>query len=261
MSFYFFRWTETRITESFWLKIVPMDDWFVRKTQSGGSLLERHTIVNDYCSWFCLPESQSLILCSAQFLPNKRHLDHVSDGCDSAFSWELWSRHWVLLHLDFPRKGWGVWRRWSVVPPCCVFLLQGVRSPGWIGCWRNNSCETQTLSDRKELKRAPSIQVQFSFHHSVLELLENKSNNFGILAYSNLVLLFPSWMYRSLSVSEKYLVLLCSRTLSAISALSCPNEMLHQIVGLLDHNDAPTLWPFWRSLLQEILLCVMNKQE
>ena len=37
------------------------------------------------------------------------------------------------------------------------------------------------------------------------------------------------------------LVLLCSRTLSAISALLCPNELLHQIVVLLDHNDTPIL--------------------
>ena len=54
------------------------------------------------------------------------------------------------------------------------------------------------------------------------------------------------------------LVLLCPRNLSAISALSCPNELLHQIVVLLGHNGAPILWPFWRSLLKEILLCTMN---
>ena len=30
-------------------------------------------------------------------------------------------------------------------------------------------------------------------------------------------------------------------TLSEISALSCPNEVLHQIVVLLEHNDAPIL--------------------
>ena len=38
--------------------------------------------------------------------PNTRHLDHVSNCYDRALSWALWSHHWVLLHLDLPRKGW-----------------------------------------------------------------------------------------------------------------------------------------------------------
>ena len=39
-------------------------------------------------------------------------------------------------------------------------------------------CETQTLSNRKELKCAPSIQTQLCFTQSVLEALESKSKNF-----------------------------------------------------------------------------------
>ena len=57
------------------------------------------------------------------------------------------------------------------------------------------------------------------------------------------------------------LVLLCPRTLSAILALSCPSELRRQIVVLLGQNGAPILWPFLRSLLKEILLCTMNRQE
>ena len=37
------------------------------------------------------------------------------------------------------------------------------------------------------------------------------------------------------------LVLPCPRTLSAISALSCLNELLHQIVVLLGSDGAPIL--------------------
>ena len=59
-----------------------------------------------------------------------------------------------------------------------VFLLQSVLSQGWIGCWKNNPCETQTVSNRKEFNCAPSIQEQLLFHQSVLELLESKPNNF-----------------------------------------------------------------------------------
>ena len=90
-----------------------------------------------------LPELHSLILCLGQFYPIDGVLIMFSNCCDDALSWEFFSHHWVLLHLDFHRKGWEVWIRWFVVPTCFVFLLQRVHSPGWSLCWRNNSCETK----------------------------------------------------------------------------------------------------------------------
>ena len=60
----------------------------------------------------------------------------------------------------FAAKGLKVWRRWSVVIPCFVFLLQWARSQGWSWCWRNKLCGTQTLSKRKEFKRFPPTQAQ-----------------------------------------------------------------------------------------------------
>ena len=61
--------------------------------------------------------------------------------------------------------------------------------------------------------------------------------------YSNLVLLLPSWCVEP-KLFLRNLVLLCPRTPSAISALSCPNELLLQIVILLDDHDAAIVEPF-----------------
>ena len=124
-----------------------------------------------------------------------------------------------------------------------------------------DACETQTLSNRQEFKRASSIQAQMLFHQSVPELLENQSRNV--------------WNPRNTRTSSCYflhgcveanmflrnLVLLCPWSVSAISALSCPDELLHQTVVILGYHGAPVFWPFWRSPLKEILLCTMRRQE
>ena len=88
--------------------------------------------------------------------------------------------------------------------------------------------ETQTLSNRKELKCAPSIQAQLLFQ-SVLELLDSKPKDFfGIVAILE-HRLAASFMDESKPpLLLRNLVLLVSRTPSAVSSLSCPNEPLHQ---------------------------------
>ena len=126
-----------------------------------------------------------------------------------------------------------MWRRWSVVLPCFVFLLQWVRSQGWIGGWKNNPCETQARSNREEPICTPSTQVQLLFHQSVLELFENKSRNFWNPpnTRSSSYCFFHGRVEARLFMRN--LVLLCSRSLSAISALSCPSESLRQIESFI----------------------------
>ena len=102
----------------------------------------RHMIVYDCCTWRPLPKSQSLFFffCKKQWFviisPNKRHLDHVSNCSALKSSLDSSSSGFP------PRKGRVVWRRWSVVLLCHLFLLKWVRSQGHVGCWKNNPCGT-----------------------------------------------------------------------------------------------------------------------
>ena len=110
-----------------------------------------------------------------------------------------------------------------------------------IGRWKNNHCEKYTPSNCKESERDPSTPGQLSLHQSVLELLGSKPRNF--------------WNPHSTRTSSccfleeqveanlclKNLVLPVLRTLSALPALSRPNETLRQVVFHLDLNDAPLL--------------------
>ena len=157
-------------------------------------------------------------LCSGIFTTpkkKKRHPDFVSNLCECALSQDC-----------------------KVITACffiCLSSFHALFSPpamsplsrlDWM--LKEQPCETQTLSNRKELKCAPS-QAQLFFHQSVLEALESKSKNF--------------WNPRNTRTSSccflhgrvevyiflRSLVLLCLRTLSAVSALSRPNELLHQI--------------------------------
>ena len=160
-----------------------------------------------------------------------------------AVTWELWSPHWVLLHLDFARKGWEVWRRWSVVPPCFVFLLHWVR-PGWIGCWRNNSCETQTLSNRKELKRAPSIQAQLLSTRVSLNCSKASQGIVWILA-----ILEPRLATSFMDVSKP----ICFWEISWSSVRERSRQFRPYRVQWTDALECRSSWPQWRTNLVTIL--------
>ena len=60
-------------------------------------------------------------------LPYRRHLDHVSNCCDSALSWELCNQHEVLLHRNLSQKGSVVRRRLFAV--LCRFHVHPEISP------------------------------------------------------------------------------------------------------------------------------------
>ena len=93
-----------------------------------------------------------------------------------------------------------------------------------------------------------------------LNCSEVSSGIFGICTVLE-ARLAASLMNRSkANLCLRNLVLPVLRTLSAVPALSCPNESLRQIVFHLDRNDAPILQPFWRPLSAE-LLHTMNWQE
>ena len=64
-----------------------------------------HKTVYDDCMWLRLPEVQSLILCSGLFRLHKRHLDYVSNDCDSALFEKLCNHHGVLLHRNLHQMG------------------------------------------------------------------------------------------------------------------------------------------------------------
>ena len=83
-------------------------------------------------------------------LSNTQHLGGASHCWGNALSLVLDDRHWMLLRLILPQKDWEVWRRLFVFPPCFLFLLQWVLSPGWTWCWKNNLCGIQPLSTCRE---------------------------------------------------------------------------------------------------------------
>ena len=158
------------------------------------------------------------------FLPNKRHLHRVSNCCDSALAWELWSHHSVLLHLDFQRNGWEMWRRWFVASSYSVFLLQWVHSQGWSWCWRNNPCETQTLSNRKEPWRAPPIQVAIVIPPMLSLNCPIISQDFLESSHTRTSSCFFLHGCVEANLFLRNLVLLCPRTPSAISASRVPMD-------------------------------------
>ena len=107
-------------------------------------------VVFDCCVRFRVPQIAILENVHDTISPNRQHLARVSNCCGGASSMVLMDRHWVLLHLDFPQGVRGV-MRWSVFPPCFVFLLQWVLFQGWSRCWKNNNLHgIQTLSNCME---------------------------------------------------------------------------------------------------------------
>ena len=131
-------WCRSRCWESFWEITLYM--------QSAGTGL--CTIIA--LDGFRLPTSQSLILCTGQFLSIKQHLGYVSNCCGSAPSMVLIDRFWVLLRLGCPQQGWVVWRRW--VSSLLAFSSSSNESclKDRVDVERNNLYGRQTLSNCRE---------------------------------------------------------------------------------------------------------------
>ena len=159
-------------------------------------------------------------------LHNKRHPDYVSNCCDSALS-SL--RNCVIITGCF-----FIWIFSERVERCeedglSSFLAlfsscnESVLKDG-LDAERTTPCETQTLSNR-----AHQFKRNCCFLHGWVE---------ANLFLKNLV-----------------------RTLSAVSALSCSNGLLHHNVGLPNHNDVPIFVTILEIAVGRDPLRTLNWQE
>ena len=99
-----------------------------------------------------------------------------------------------------------MWRRWSVVLLCIVFLLQWVRSQGWVGCWTTNSHPKRSMVMTPECPwLARKSRIFWNLHNT-------RTSSCSFL---------HGWVEASLLLWN--LVLFVSQKLSAGSALTCPN--------------------------------------
>ena len=91
------------------------------------------------------------------------------------------------------------------------------------------------FSNRMESESTPSTEGRLIFHQSVLELLESKPRIFWNPRSTRL--LSCCFLHREVeaNASLRNLVLHVLRTLSAIPALSCPNEVLRQMHNYCNH--------------------------
>ena len=205
----------------------------------------RHKTVYDYCTWLRQPESQSLIMCSGNFSPINGVLItfpiavmvHVLVNCKVITGCFF---IWILP------KGLRDVKKMVCHLPCFVFLLQWVRSQGWIGCWKNNPCEIQTLSNCKELRCAP-IKFRRNCYSTRVSLncLESKWRNLMESSqYSNSSCCFLDRMSRSQSSSGK------SRVRCLSNAFSSFGLIMSQWNAA---SDCRSSWSQWRTNLVSIL--------